>query len=322
MVPPSMMENCFYDTLILNAMDASDIHLERALNECNASVNSLESKGTSSELVEAYVNRGCILYMMGYYTSAMEDLSSAAEMMDELDSEGFTMDAGTYVKAHATMGAILFEQHSEISEEYSYALTRLDEVKEESNHFDRSGIIRMCVESAENLLDSEYPEDAKTFVEKGLSILDASDDKWSRNRIMELNTLMGECLLAEGDLRGAMDSYSVAIETGTLLVDDNMIEDMEELVVPIISRSQCESNLGLEDLYLRDLELAINLMEEMAKINKLEDTEVLVHMHQDAASTLMAMGKVQEAEKHLLRAVSMGVHGAKDYMMNQGNGQF
>ena len=316
-----LLKTVFYYRLIYGRMDASDVHLERALNEYNSTVSMLEAKGDSPELVEAYVNRGCVLYMLGYFTSAMEDLESASEMMDDLENSGTEIDAGTYVKAHATMGAILFEQNSEISEEYSYAISRLPKLRTDSRHFDRAGLIRMCIESAENLIDSEYPEDAERFVRKGIDILGNSADRWSGNRLMELHTLLGECLLAEGDLRNAMDCYSEAIEQGTMLVDNNMIEDMEELVVPIISRSQCESNLGLDDLYLKDLQLAIDLLEEMAKINKLDDTEVLVHMHQDAASVLMSQGRIEEAEKHLLRAVSMGVSGAKDYLSNQTNSQ-
>ena len=300
-------------------MDASDIHLERALNEYNSIVNMLESSGTSPELVEAYVNRGCILYMMGYLTSAMEDLSTASEMIDEIESDGKEIDAGTYIKDHATMGAILFEQRSEIIEEYSYALTRLNKLRTDSNHFDKAGIIRMCIESAQNLMESGYPEDAEQFVKKGIDILERSTDNWSGNRRMELYTLLGECLFAQGDLRTAMEHYSEAITIGTMLTESNEIEDMEEVVVPIIARSQCELDLGLDDLYLADLELAIKLLEEMAKINKLEDTEVLIKMHQDAASALMSRGKVQEAEQHLMKAVTMGVHGAKDYLINQGN---
>jgi len=304
------------------SMDISDIHLEKALSEYNSTVNLLEADGTSAELVEAYVNRGCILYMMGYFTSAMEDLSSASNMIEEIESEGGEIDAGTYVKAHATMGAILFEQHSEISEEYGYAISRLPRLKNDSKHFDKAGIIRMCIESAENFLDSEYPEDATQFIAKGLDILERSTDKWSGNRKMELYTLMGECYMLEGELRSAMEQYSEAVTIGTMLVDNHEIESMEELVVPIIARSQCESDLGLDDMYLADLELAIGLLEEMAKANKLEDPEVLVHMHQDAAAALMNKGKVKEAEKHLMQAVSMGVQGAKDYLINQTNAQF
>ena len=303
-------------------MEVSDIRLEKALSECNSIVNMLESDGVSEELVEAYVNRGCILYMMGYFTSAMEDLNTASDMIDEIEVDGRTVDPGTYVKAHATMGAILFEQHSDISEEYSYAITRLPKLTSRSKHFDKAGIIRMCIESAENLLDSEYPEDAEKFIRKGISLLEMSSDKWSSNRKMELYTLLGECLLLEGDLRAAIEQYSEAITIGTNLVDNHEIESIEELVVPIIARSQCESDLGLGDMYLSDLLLAIRLLEEMAKAGKLEDPEVLVNMHQDAASALMNKGKVKEAEKHLMQAVSMGVKGAKDYLMYNTNAQF
>ena len=56
-------------------MDTSDIHLESALDEYNQKVYDLESTGSESEeLLEAYVNRGCVLYMMEYRTSAMDDL--------------------------------------------------------------------------------------------------------------------------------------------------------------------------------------------------------------------------------------------------------
>ena len=303
-------------------MDVSDIHLEKALRESNATVNMLESKGGGPELMEAYVNRGCILYMMGYYTSAMEDLTAACEMMDEYESEGRDVDAGTYVKAHATMGSILFDQNSEPSEEYGYAISRLPDLHPGSKHFDREAIIRMCIESAENLLDGQSPEDASEFISKGISILGSSSDPWSMNRLLQLHTLMGECQLSMGDTRKAIDSYSEAIEIGTILVDNSTVEDMEEVVVPIISRSQCELELGLDDMYLSDTELAIELMEEMLKVNKLQDVEVLVHMHQDAASALMSMGRVEEAERHLMKAMTMGVHGAKDYIRDHGGQSF
>ncbi len=302
-------------------MDVSDIHLEKALDEYNSTVNMLESKGPSPELTDAYVNRGCILYMMGYYTSAMDDLSTAAEMIDSLEFDGSRVDPGTYVKAHATMGAILFEQNSNVSEEYELAISRLRDLRTDSRHFDRAGIVRMCIESAENLLDVESPEQAQAFVEKGISILGGSDDRWSGNRLLELHTLLGECRLAMEDNEGAIEEYSEAIEIGTALVDSSQIEDMEELVVPIITRAHCEMDLGLEDMYLSDLQLAIDLLEEMLKINKLDDSNILVKMHQEAASALMSRGKVQEAEKHLLRAVTMGVSGADDYIRNQ-NGSF
>lgn len=307
--------------LILKIMDVSEIHLEKALEEYNEKVNRLENEGDVQELVEAYVNRGCVLYMLGYNTSAMEDLMTAAELMEDMSSEGIATDAGTYVKAHATMGSILFEQNSDSSKEYSKALKRLPQLSPDSRHFDLAGIIRMCVESAENLLDENDPENAMSFVDKALSILKGKDDRWSGNRKMELYTLQGECYLSMQDFNSAIESYSEAITLGTDLVDRSMIEDMEELVIPIISRSQCESELGLDDMYIADIELAINLMEEMERSNRLSDVEVLVNLHHDAASFLMSKGRMAEAEKHLLHAVSMGVNGAKDYLRNQTNSQ-
>ena len=303
-------------------MDVSEIHLEKALNEYNSTVNMLEPSGESPELVEAYVNRGCVLYMLGYNTSAMEDLASASEIIRYLESQGENIDAGTFIKAHATMASILFEQHSDSSEEYEIAMSRLPRLRADSRHFDKAGIIRMCIESAENLLDENNPEDSLVFVRKALGILEKSYDRWSNNRRMELQTLVGECFLAQQDYNAAIEAYSEAIETGTDMMDASEIEDMEELIVPIISRAQCESEIGLNEMYVSDLELAINLMEEMVKINKLIDTDVLVNLHQEAASALMGMGKMEEAEKHLLRAVSMGVNGAKDYLRNQTNASF
>lgn len=307
--------------LILKSMDVSEIHLEKALEEYNEKVNRLENDGDVQDLIEAYVNRGSVLYMLGYNTSAMEDLTTASELIDELSEKGEVTDAGTYVKAHATMGAILFEQNSDSSGEYSKALKRLPQLRTDSRHFDLSGIIRMCVESAENLLDDNDPENAMSFVDKALSILKGKDDRWSGNRRMELYTLQGECYLAMQDFNSAIESYSEAIAIGTDLVDRSMIEDMEELVVPIISRSQCESELGLDDMYISDIELAINLLEEMERSNRLSDVEVLVNLHHDAASFLMSKGRMADAEKHLLHAVSMGVNGAKDYLRNQTNTQ-
>ena len=307
--------------LIPKIMDVSEIHLEKALEEYNEKVNRLENEGDVQELVEAYVNRGCVLYMLGYNTSAMEDLMMASELMEELSSKGVVTDTGTYVKAHATMGAILFEQNSDSSDEYSKALKRLPQLRTDSRHFDVAGIIRMCVESAENLLDENDAESAMNFVDKALSILKGKDDRWSGNRKMELYTLQGECYLSMQDFNSAIESYSEAVTIGTDLVDRSMIEDMEELIVPIISRSQCESELGLDDMYITDIELAINLMEEMERSNKLSDVDVLVNLHHDAASYLMSKGRMAEAEKHLLHAVSMGVNGAKDYLRNQTNSQ-
>ncbi len=94
------------------------------------------------------------------------------------------------------------------------------------------------------------------------------------------------------------------------------------MIVPIIARAHSESELDLKELYIKDMELAISLLEEMQRANRLESTDILVNLHQDLASAFISMGRMSEAEKHLMRAVSMGVNGAKDYLDSQGNNSF
>ena len=88
-------------------MDASDAHLESVLEELNERVNELEGNGSPEELMEAYVNRGNVLMMLGYRTSALDDLISADDVAKEIESAGTEIDAGTFVKIHTTMGHIL-----------------------------------------------------------------------------------------------------------------------------------------------------------------------------------------------------------------------
>jgi len=297
-------------------MDVSDFHLEKALEGYNQTVNDLESVGESPELVEAYVNRGCVLYMMDYLTSAMEDLSSATEMIESLESKGFRINDGTYVKAYATIGAILFEQNYEVSEAYSNALTRLDCVNPHSRHFDFNGIVRMCIESSENLLDCEYPDEAEHFIQKGLSLTENRQDSWSKNRTVEFRILYGECFLAKESLQEALEQFSEAFETGAALLDASELEDMETVASALISKAQCEKDMDMTELYLGDAGIAVNLLEEMLRCNKLDDPNLIVTLHQDMASVLMSEDRMEEAEQHMMKAVAIGVHGAKDYINN------
>jgi len=298
-------------------MDVSDFHLEKALEGYNQTVNELEQEGESPELIEAYVNRGCVLYMMDYLTSAMEDLSTATEMIESLEFKGVSIDDGTFVKAHATIGAILFNQDCEVSEAYSNALLRLDRINPKSRHFDRNGILRMCIDSTENLLDCDYPDDAEHFIKKGLDLTENEPDAWSKNRVVEFRILYGECYQAKDMAEEALQQYSEAFELGSYLQDSSELEDLETVASALISKSECEKDLNMMDLYLGDAEIAVNLLEEMLRYNKLDDPNLIVSIHQDIASVLMSQGRIEEAEKHLMRAVSMGVHGAKEYIRDQ-----
>ena len=59
---------------------------------------------------------------------------------------------------------------------------------------------------------------------------------------------------------------------------------------------------------------AITILESMMEFNRLPDPEVLVRLHHDVAGALMNGGRIQDAEKHLLKAMQIGVRGAGDYI--------
>ncbi len=295
-------------------MDASDLHLERALDEYNEKVNELEPEGASEELMEAYVNRGCVLYMLGYRTSSMDDLLSAYEIMGAMEDDGAHVDSGTYVKALVTIGNILFDQDSDPVEYYEMASGRLKDLDDRSMHFDRKGIVRMCIEVSENLIDSEYPEDVAPWIQKGLSITEGHTDNWSMNRRMQILNLSAEADNARGDLQSSISKYADAIDIGTELLERGNLDDEEELVSSFVSKAECESSLDMTELYIADIEAAIALLEEMSRYHRLSDSEILVTLHHDVASVLVKCGRMEDAEKHLMGAMKVGIRGAEDYI--------
>lgn len=306
-----------YDDTDSISMDASDLHLEGALDEYNERVNALEPLGDSEDLMEAYVNRGCILSMMEYRTSAMDDLESAYMMISRLESSGVAVDAGTYVKTLFTLGSMTFDQDSDPAEFYMLAATRLNDVGEHSRHFDRRGIIRMCIEASEDLIDDECPEDASPWLSKGLSLTEGRNDSWSLNRRMQLLNLCAEASNESNDLQSAIGRYGDAIEIGTELMERGGLDDTEELVMSFVSKAECEEGIGLLDMFLADMGSAILLLEQLLEYNRLDDPEVLVSIHHDVASVLMKHGRIEEAEKHLLAAMRVGVDGVDEYIKMQ-----
>ena len=161
-------------------MDSSDIHLESALEEYHDTVNELEAAGVENEeLLEAYVNRGCVLYMMEYRTSAMDDLDSASEVLDGLQAQGYEPDVGTYVRIHATKASFRFDQEADCTQEYEMVSKVLGDLDQHSRHFDQRSIVRLCVDATKNLIDSESADVSLPFIEKGMDSLRGHHDAWS-----------------------------------------------------------------------------------------------------------------------------------------------
>lgn len=233
-------------------MNNSDLHLERALEEYNQKVNDLESLGCSEDLMEAYVNRGCVLCMMEYRTSAMDDLESACEVLAELESQGYEADIGTFVRIHATMAGILFDQEADCTGEYALVTGRLGALTPGSRHFDRRSIVRMCIDACKNLIDSEASDMILPFVDKGMSMLNGHD-AWSENRRVELLGLHAEGMTDMGDAAEAVELYSQAIDAAMELMDRGQLEDPEELVMSLVMRADAQADIGLPEAYVADM---------------------------------------------------------------------
>lgn len=302
------MAEAIYPEPDARGMEKADVHLETSLQELNDRVNTLEDGGDREELLEAYVNRGNVLAMMEYRTSALDDLESASDLAEELASEGSPIDAGTFVKIHVTMGSLIFDQDGDPVEEFCIAGTRLKELDAGSRHFDTRSVVRMCISVCENLIDSEHPEECAPFISKGLEVL-SGGDAWSDNRRMDLHSLFAEAADSMGDLDQCVSEYAEAIRIGTDLMERGSLENPDDLVMAFVMKANSESDLGNFDGCIADLTAAISILEGMMENHMLSDREVLVTLHHDLAGALMKTGRIEEAEKHLIRAMEIGVVG-------------
>ena len=289
-------------------MERTDSHLEDTLQDLNDRVNSLEDGGDRGDLLEAYVNRGNVLAMLEYRTSALDDLECAADLAAELESEGVQVDAGTFVKIHVTMGSLIFDQDGDPVEEYDIAAERLRDLGPDSRHYDLRSIVRMCISVSENLIDSEHPEDSEPFIRKGLDIL-GGFDPWSDNRRMELRSLAAEALDGLGNVEASVEQYSIAIAIGSDLMSRGVLEEPDALIMDLVMKASSETDLGRHEDSVADLTAAVGIMESMMENHMAYDREALVTLHHDLASALMKVGRTEEAEKHLIRAMEIGVAG-------------
>lgn len=295
---------------------SSDEHLESALKEYNDKVNYLEENGTQEELMEAYVNRGCVLSMMEYYVSAISDFDDAIDIMNDMMSRNMDVDPGTYVKAHVSRGELRGDDSRAMADDYLEASRMLDNLDDGSKYYDRRTIIRMCISCCEDLLENDYPVEMVPFIDKLYKLLVAKDDIWSQNRYLELLSMKARADLCMGRRDMAMEGFTDAIEKGTELINNARLEDLMALVFPLVERGDLEQEAGLLDMYFIDRKAAIVLLEQLLSENRLDDIGILAALHKDLANTYLTLNKVKEAEEHLMKQVVLNVDGAGDYIRN------
>ena len=235
-------------------------------------------------------------------------------------SSGVHSTSGTVTALNATVGSAV--THSVVAtiqdtdalkiaitvEEYDIAAERLRDLGPDSRHYDLRSIVRMCISVSENLIDSEHPEDSEPFIRKGLDIL-GGFDPWSDNRRMELRSLAAEALDGLGNVEASVEQYSIAIAIGTDLMSRGVLEEPDALIMDLVMKAGSETDMGRHEDSVADLTAAVGIMESMMENHMAYDREALVTLHHDLASALMKVGRTEEAEKHLIRAMEIGVAG-------------
>ena len=293
-----------------------DDHLEALLKDCNDRINQLEdSNGTDEEMLEALINRGSVLSMMEYYTSALSDFEDAVDLIVEMEKDGKQVEAGSFVRVFVSRGELYGDtDRDQMAEDYSIASTRVNEIAPGSRYYDRKRIIRMCLDCSEDLLDCDRPNNASVFIEKLYSLLIGYEDNWSRNRYLETLNIAGHSMNEMNMHDEAAEYFSEAISVGYEMIEKETLEDTMPLIFALVMRGDIEKKKGMFQQYFVDRKAAISLLEELLAMNKLDDVQVLVRLHQDVASTYMSLDKIKEAEEHLMREVMLSMDGAEDYI--------
>lgn len=297
-------------------MPSFDDRLETALSDCNERVNQLDEKGgTEEEYLDALLNRGSVLSMMEYYTSAVSDFDDAVDIIRNMAENGKEVDAGRYVKALVSRGELYsLDSLDMMAEDYSLAATRISELNENSRYYDRKRIVTMCLDCSEDLVDAGYLDAVSPFIDKAYELLVGHDDKWSRNRYLDMLNISGRAMSDAGVFDKAVEYYSDAIDAGNELRIKEELEDRTALVFSYISRGDIAQEKGILDLYFEDRDAAIELLEELLSLNKMENTELLISLHQDVANTYLTQNKMKEAEEHLLKEVVLNMDGVREYL--------
>ena len=300
-------------------MRSSDAHLEKALEEYNGTVSELEDGDDLPALLDAYINRGCILSMLDSTVSAISDFDSAIDVIDELKEKGAAVDPGCVFKVYVSRGELMSDGTGhDMSQDYRRAAEVLDSLEPGCRYYDRKNLVSACLTCAHDLLDAELPDYAVPFLEKALGYLDPEGDTESRNGYVEAKNCLGQALV-DSDPDRAFREFSDALAVADALYTSAQLDDESELVLSLYFLGDiCRDTDRGEDKYLSYREEAIRVMEEMKACGTLEDEELLSDLHGEVARIYMGRGDMATAEKHLLKQVSYNLNGSTEYMRDNG----
>lgn len=283
----------------------SDEHLERALAEYNDRVSALEDSGPREKLLDALVNRGCVLFMMDSYVSAYGDFDDASDIIGEIEDSGGSVDPGLYFKVHTMKGmTIAGKSVHEAAEEFRLAASRLAQLEPGARHYpDRRAIADSCLDCAQTLIDEDMGADALPFIEKAMSQTVGKDDAWSRNRYMEACGMEADALSGSEKLEKAKEYFAEAVRAGESLRASGELEDGLMLADAYTGYAElCEG----QD-FIAYAEKAERILEDLNDGHALEDTDLLSRLCGEIAQAYMKMHRMKEAEKYLMKQVKLSI---------------
>ncbi len=297
--------------------------MERALEEYNQKISELESNGSSrEEMLEALVNRSTVLLMLESYTSSMEDSEDAIELSKLMESKGEPVNVGTYMKMYENHGQLLYDSDNDgMAEDYAKIVSKLDRTGGDIRHYDKRSLIVMCIDCAEDLIDVDKEENAIPFLQKAIEFIGGDLDKWSRNHKVHILNLLAEVGHSLGQDDGSLSNLEECIRLAGELMFSSSIDDPNELVNAYILRGDILESMGKLEGMWESHEAAAEILEKMYLEHKLDDVQLLINLHQGIATSMMNAGKIELAEKHLMRSINLGIPGMKE-AMKELNDQF
>lgn len=296
-------------------MRTSTVHLEKALAEFNCKVDDLSRKEDSIELLDALINRGAVLSMLDYVTSAKEDFDDAILLMDKLAKNGVKIDAGYYVRTYVSRAELYSEgEEDNAIEDYRKAIEHLADLHPGSKYYDKKTIADMCSIATQSIGDLEQLSLAHPFIEKGLEITSNEDSSFFKNIRLGLLNYSGYASLLGSDHKTASEVFSESCKLAADLYANSELDDPEDLVFAFASKADADKELLGIDTYLSEMENTLSMIDELVADGVGIDQEIISTLHGEIAKAYMEKGNIAVAEKHLLRRVSLDLNGSDQYI--------
>lgn len=298
-------------------MTSSDEHLEQSLDEYNRKVGELENNDDKEALVDALAYRSTILMLLESYVSSITDVDDALEICKELESEGKEIDPGIKIKLYENRGQLCFDTNEEqMVADYVEITKLLDKVGDSAKHYGRREMIIMCLDCAADLVDKERFPAALPFAEKAIMIIGNGKTTFEMNMAVEAFNIIGQVKKESNDYNVAIVNFENVVSLCKKLGRD--LDDRMEFAFAYINLGDIYEENKVMEKMIENHENAIRILEAMNDDRELDDTKILVDLHQGLAAVLMDSGEVEKAEKHLMAAMKLGLPNMKHAMDNLG----